>query len=80
MLPLVLPGKVTLHPDVSEPVAATVFRCALLERVEGAFGVGLGGGFLPEKATQVDEVFLGGRTLLEHGDRPLLNELLRRHR
>ena len=78
-LALVLPGEEAALPDVGEAVAAAQLLRALLERVPGAVGVGVGGGGLAQDAAQVDEVGLRRRALGGGDAAPLRGELAGRH-
>ena len=58
----VLPGEVSLIPDVGPAPTSGRLGCPLLERVRLAGGVYLGRRWLTQKAAEVDEVLLGARS------------------
>jgi hypothetical protein len=78
-LALVLPGEKALLPDVGEAVTAVELLGALLERVPGTRGIGIGRGRLAEHPAEIAEVGLGGRALPGRHAAPLRGELGRGH-
>ncbi|MGC4108307.1 MAG: hypothetical protein QM753_18455 [Thermomicrobiales bacterium] len=74
MLALVFPAEVAALPDIGPAIAAAGLGGAALEGIEGAFGVGLGGGVDAEDVAEIEEVLLGGGAFLEGDADPFLLE------
>ncbi|MNX82458.1 hypothetical protein D3C86_1141890 [compost metagenome] len=77
MLALVLPGKVTLFPDICPAVATAGLLGAALEGIPGAVRVNACRCRFPQESAKIVKVRLRARALLELGRSPASDEVLR---
>ena len=80
MLALVLPAEEAPLPDIREPVTAAMLGNAALKAEGVARGVKFYRGRMADQTAEVDEMFLGGRTLLQFDLPPLGYKIACRHR
>src|SRR5688572_19112215 len=75
VVPFVLPSEVAAKPDIGPAGTAAGFLGAALKRVEAAGRVGIGWSRYAEHETQVVEVRLRARALVERRAAPLVLKL-----
>ncbi len=78
-LALVLPGKAVALPDVGPAVAARVFASTTFKAIRRARRIGLSRRRFVQEPTEVEEVLLRRRPLLQRGIAPLGDKGVRRH-